>query len=255
MVSSAFRRLSSAPATVVHGPTVALSDAQGSVRGVLARLPEYRASSEDSRTLRPSNTIQMSVGPNVSIGQSTAQIVRSRPDASATETLGRRYIFGTMDRAAISLATRLDWTFTPGLSLQLYARPYIASADYSELKELRAPRSYDFHTYGRDRGTIELGGTCGGASESNTYVIDPDAGGPAACFLVPNPDFVARRLQGNAVVRWEYRPGSTIFFVWQQDRSGREITGRLDPSRDFSEMFGGEGRDVFLIKASYWIGG
>jgi hypothetical protein len=55
------------------------------------------------------------------------------------------------------------------------------------------------------------------------------------------------------VVRWEYRPGSTLYFVWQQNRSDTDPIGNFNFSRDRSALFDAHPDNIFLVKASYWI--
>jgi hypothetical protein len=203
---------------------------------------------------RPAPTVQVSMGPELEQVRSMAQYVRVRTDALATDTYGRRYVFGTLDQTTLALGTRLDWTFTPELSLQLYARPYLSAGDYGDFKELAAPRSFRFSRYGRDAGTLERGAPCGAAEgSSDVYTADPDGPGAAPCFQFANPDFNFRSLRGNAVLRWEYRPGSTLFFVWQQERSAEERNGQFALGRDAADLFAAPGRHVFVIKATYWL--
>jgi hypothetical protein len=204
---------------------------------------------------RPAANVQVSAGPSWEETRNTTQYVRTRTDALAAETFGRRFVFATLDQTTVGLSTRLDWTFTPTLSLQLYARPFISAAEYRGFKELAAPRGFDYTEYGRDAGTIELDAPCGTlAASPRTYTIDPDgAAGAASCFQVARPDFNFRNLRGNAVVRWEYRSGSTLFFVWQQERGGEESFGDFALRRDASDLFGAAARNVFLVKATYWL--
>ena len=67
-------------------------------------------------------------------------------------------------------------------------------------------------------------------------------------------DFNVRSLRGNAVLRWEYRPGSTIFLVWQQRRSEEEALGSLDFSRDLRALATAPTDNVFILKVNYWLG-
>jgi len=69
-----------------------------------------------------------------------------------------------------------------------------------------------------------------------------------------NPDFNLRSLRGNAVVRWEYRPGSTIFFVWQQQREASAPVGDFALARDRRALFRAHPDNVFLVKVNYWLG-
>jgi hypothetical protein len=76
----------------------------------------------------------------------------------------------------------------------------------------------------------------------------------AAAFRFDDPNFNVRSLRGNAVLRWEYRPGSTLFFVWQQERSGSEPIGDFAFRRDAAEILAAPATNVLLIKATYWLG-
>jgi len=90
--------------------------------------------------------------------------------------------------------------------------------------------------------------------QSGTYTVDPDGAGPAAPFAFNDPNFTFRSLRGSAVLRWEYMPGSTIYFVWTQTRSGSDPFGDLEPSRDIRGLIGPVPENIFLVKFSYWLG-
>ena len=84
--------------------------------------------------------------------------------------------------------------------------------------------------------------------------IDPDGAGPSESFSIGNRDFNRVSLRGTGVIRWEWRPGSTLFFVWQQSRSSRNGYGDFDLGRDFDELFAGDANNIFMVKATYWFG-
>ena len=63
-----------------------------------------------------------------------------------------------------------------------------------------------------------------------------------------------RSLRGNAVLRWEYRPGSTLFFVWTQSRDDQLSAGTIDFGRDAHAVFSGPAQNIFLVKVNYWLG-
>ena len=88
---------------------------------------------------------------------------------------------------------------------------------------------------------------------ARTYGVDPDGAGPAAAFSVDAEDFNTPSLRGNAVLRWEYRPGSTLFVVWQQRRSGTMPYGDFDFSRDTRSIFDARADNVFVLKFNYWL--
>lgn len=200
---------------------------------------------------RPTTALRLDVGPSVSLSRGMAQYVTSAADPLADETFGRRYLFAEIDQTVVALDTRADWTFTPDLTFQLFLQPYVAAGDYSRFKEFLRPRSYDFGVFGDGYGTIGTETSDG----STVYSADPDGAGAVAPIRFGNPDFTLRSLRGSAVLRWEYRPGSQLYFVWQQDRGGVTPFGDFDFSRDTEALFRTPGTNVFVIKATYWLGG
>jgi hypothetical protein len=197
---------------------------------------------------------EVSIGPRISREHVAAQYVSSVADPAAVSTFGRRYVFAGLDQTTVSLDARLNVTFTPDLTLEIFAQPFISSGDYGAPEEFKEPNEFDFLRYGRDVGTVQVE-TDGG------YLVDPDGGGPAPEFSVPNRDFNYLSLLGNAVLRWEWRPGSTLYLVWQQTRA-RETTaevGGLDGlgdfrlGRDAGEIFRTPPDNIFQIKVSYWL--
>jgi len=198
-------------------------------------------------TLRPASNVSLSVGPRFDHSESTDQFVTSVDDPTAEAFFGTRYVFADLEQKTFSMNTRLDWTFTPTMSLELFAQPFVSSNDFSRLKEFAAPRRLEKVVYGEDVGTISSDG-------EGAFVIDPDGDGPAASFAVDDPDFNFRSLRGNLVFRWEYLPGSTLFLVWTQDRNASVSDGDFDFGRDLGGLFDAEADNVFLVKATYWLG-
>jgi hypothetical protein len=180
----------------------------------------------------------------------TDQYVTTVVYPSATATFGSRYVFSYLHQTTLSLDARIDLTFTPTLTLQMYAQPFVSAGRYDGLKEFVRPRSYRFTVYGTDgRSTLSYDAT------QRLYTVDPDGPGAAPAFTVENPNFNIRSLHGNAVVRWQYRPGSTLFFVWQQERSGFDPSlSEFEFRRDASAVFRSQPTNVFLVKVAYWLG-
>jgi hypothetical protein len=137
---------------------------------------------------------------------------------------GTAYTFATLDQQTHSMTARLDVTASPTLSLQVYAQPFITSGRYSNLRELDDPRAARYDAR-----------------------FQPYAGDPGG--------FNFKQFRSNVVARWEYRPGSALFFVWQQGRTQDGIdAGSFSPSRDVGNLFRSAPDNTFLIKASYWFG-
>ena len=198
--------------------------------------------------LKPAANVFIQLSPSYQRSQDAAQYVEAVTDPTATGFFGTRYVFGFVTTKVVSLDTRLNWTFTPNLTLQLFAQPFIASGDYSSFREFAAPRSIAKLVYGRDVGTITHD------ARGNEYTVDPDAGGPARPFTFTNPNFTASSLRGTAVLRWEYRPGSTLYFVWTQERSGSDAIGNFDLQSARTAILRDRPTNVFQVKVTYWLG-
>jgi hypothetical protein len=212
-----------------------------------------RQSYSPSLTIKPTASTTLSIGPSYDHDFTAQQFVTSFKDANTPAGFGgTRYVFARLEQKTFSVDTRINATFTPTLTLQLFAQPFLASGHYTSFKEFAKPRSGDMIYYGRDNGSTVAKQT--DASGAISYRIDPDGNGLAAPFTVDNPDFNFRSLRGTAVMRWEYRPGSTLFFVWTQERDGFDTFGNFDFNRDRSALFRDRPTNVFQVKATYWLG-
>ena len=198
--------------------------------------------------LKPASNIFVQLSPTFAYDESAAQYVTTVKDPTAMDFFGSRYVFGAIRTRTVSLSTRLNWTFTPNLTLQLFAQPFVASGDYSSFREFAAPRTLAKRIYGVDMGTIEH------RQGDNSYLVDPDGRGPAEPFSFSDPDFTTGALRGTAVLRWEYRPGSTLFFVWTQHRSSYDPAGSFGYDRAQNAIFDQRPVNVFQVKLTYWIG-
>jgi len=192
---------------------------------------------------KPASNINLSIGPSLGFERNGIQWVTRVTDATMTSTFGRRYIFGRLDQKTIATDIRLDWTFTPRLSLQAYLQPFLAVGKFGEFKELARSKSFDWNIYGQNGSTIEY--------TDGAYFVDPDGDGPAALFAFGTPDFNYKSLRGTVVLRWEYLPGSLFYFVWTQNRADYAHPGDFQFRRDLGDLFTAPGDNIFLFKASY----
>ncbi len=185
------------------------------------------------------------VSPGFARSRSAAFYVAQGADSEAAATWGRRYVFARLDQASVNVTARVDVALTPSVTLQAHAQSLVASGDYEDFAWLRDPSAFDFERYGpAELQTVR---------EGRDYEADPDGAGPAPALRFRDPDFRARSLQGNVVLRWEYQPGSTLFFVWSQDRAGRFSDPSVGRASDLGRLFSDPMRNVFLVKASYWL--
>jgi hypothetical protein len=202
--------------------------------------------------VRAASNLSFSFAPSYSYSTAARQYVKTVADPTATAFYGSRYLFSDLRQKTASLETRVNVTFTPTLTFELFAQPFISSIHYSRFKEIAAPRSDRTIVYGEDAGTFSTQTDVSGRTIG--YQIDPDGAGPAPVITLNNPDFNLRSLRGNAVLRWEYRPGSTLFLVWTRTSSDfAPIVGDFNLSRDADALFGAKADNIFLIKANFWL--
>ena len=207
-----------------------------------------------SVTLKPSQRVLLTLAPSLDIDNTAQQYVTSVSDPTvASQFAGTRYVFGRLQQKTFSMDTRVNVTFTPNLTLEMFAQPFLASGKYSSFKEFAEVKSRHMFFFGRDNGS-SVARNVDPQTGDVSYTIDPDGTGPAAPFNFDNPDFNLRSLRGTGVLRWEYRPGSTLYFVWTQERDGFDQFGDFNFSRDRSALFRDRPTNVFQIKGTYWIG-
>ncbi len=206
----------------------------------------YELDTEMEATIRPSPKWELEITPNLRWGRDPAQYV-TQTDAVAYEpTFGNRYVFSTLQRRSFSLETRLNVVFTPDLTLQLFAQPLLSSGDYLDYKQLLQPGGFEFDVL--EEGTRSYID----AMDGERY-LDFDGNGIGDIGF-SDLDFNLQSLRMNLVLRWEYRPGSRLFFVWQQNRSESDQTGRLELGRDLGNLFGAETENIVIVKFDYWFG-
>jgi hypothetical protein len=209
---------------------------------------------------RPTSAMTISVQPGYNVSDSKVQYVQAQADVAATSTYGRQYVFSEVKQHSLDLTTRLNLTFRPNLSLQLYTQPFIATGDYHDFKELARAGSLDYVIYGSTQGSTlqcfdeqDRAVACGSSSTPAYAIADADGGGPRRSVRVSNPDFNSRSLNGNAVLRWEYRPGSTMFFVWSTACSLGSGDPRFSARDDVRRLCQGPTDNIFAVKANYWV--
>jgi hypothetical protein len=174
-----------------------------------------------SVTYRPLPALTINPGVRYSKNRFSAQWVDNLTEG------GNHYVFGELDQSTVAMTMRVNYTMTPNLSLQLYAEPFVSAGDYSNFKELVNGRSRDFaHRYA-----------------PFAYDYAPD----------DNPSFNEKSFRTTNVLRWEYKPGSTLFVVWQQARENELVPGGFRFGRDVRDIFGVPPRNTFLVKLAYWL--
>ena len=195
-------------------------------------------------SFRPSPQLQFSVDPRYSRGTDTRQYVTTEV-GNRPEVYGGRYVFGTIDQTTISAQLRLNYAFTPDMTLELYAEPFVSSGQYVDFGELQAARTNDLRFYGTDGTNISYVDSTGSYRVTDT--VDPGT------FEFGDPNFNFLSFRSNVVLRWEWRPGSTLFLVWQQNNGNSGDPNQSANLGSFFDSISGIGDNFFAIKISYWI--
>jgi hypothetical protein len=167
---------------------------------------------------RPTSFLALSLGIGFEQMDEDTQWVENVAGPSST-----RYVFGRIEQTTVGLPLRVNYTVTPTLSVQIYAEPFVSAGAYSDFKALARPRATPF------------------ASQFDPV---PYAG---------SPDFNYQSFRSTNVLRWEYKPGSALYVVWQQGREDVTGIGRLRFRQDMGSLFGLPANNVFLVKFSYWL--
>ena len=199
---------------------------------------------EPSVSVRAGTRADFSLGPSVSRAHNTWQYVARKTVGAADQ-----YIFAGLDQTTVALTARANYTFSPALSLQFYAQPFVSAGDYDGFMRVRAPRARIFGERFERFSPAQVSYDDAGGE----YAIDLDRNGTTELGF-DNPNFNFKELRSNAVLRWEYRPGSTLFLVWSQGRSQGDGYGDFRLGRDARDLLGAQSTNVLLVKLSYWLG-
>lgn len=191
-------------------------------------------------TIKPSNSISLSIEPEYDKSKSALQYVNTLSTANGTE-----YLFGSLDQKTLSSTIRLNITVNPELSIEYYGQPFVSAGKYDEFKKITVPDAGKF----KERIKVFDPSEISYDTEANSYTVIENGNN----FSFSNPDFNFRQFRSNLVVRYEYRPGSVLYLVWSQGRTSNGQDGVFSYKSDMKELFGITPHNVFLLKFSYWF--
>jgi hypothetical protein len=189
-------------------------------------------------SVMPINTLKLTMSINYSDHLNNLQYIDTKSVSG-----DNRYILGKIKQQTMSATFRIDYNITPELSIQYYGSPFATVGKFSEFKSVTNPRAAEYN----DRYLIinsVLNGSNYEVSENNNSQVDYNYG---------NPDFNFSQFRSNLVFRWEYRPGSQIYFVWSQDRTNYIIPGNNSVSQSMGDLISVYPNNIFLVKFSYWF--
>jgi hypothetical protein len=173
--------------------------------------------------VRPSSAVQVSIGTNFTRDHNNSQWLGNFVDANKMTHYGFAHLF----QRTVSMNSRINYTMTPDLTFEFYGEPFVTTGAYSDVREVSSTpdaNSYDarFTSY---------------VPPTNTAMT-----------------FKFSQFRSNSVMRWEYRPGSTLFLVWAHGRDG-SANPRMNQSwsRDYRDLFDLHPDNTFLVKLAYWL--
>lgn len=159
-----------------------------------------------------------------------------------------RYIFGSIDQNTFVISLRVDLILTPEMTIQFWGQPFLASGNYEQFNYITEPKAEVF----TDRFRVYEENEITYIEEDEHYMVQETASGLNYGF--DNPDFSVKEFLSNLVFRWEYRPGSYLYLVWSQNRSGYDSWGDFRFYNDFSDLWDVPPSQTLLLKLSYRIG-
>jgi len=192
-------------------------------------------------TFQPSNALNITVLPTYALNKRNLQYVTTQDFNEDS-----RYIMGHINQKTLALTLRLNYSITPDLSIQFYGQPFVSAGNYNDFKHITQPRA-DVYT---DRYQLYREDQISYDADSNTYRVDENQNGETD-YEFWNPNFNFLEFRSNLVIRWEYRPGSAMYIVWSQGRTGYESNGDFSTREDMTRLFDLPPHNVFLVKFSY----
>ena len=193
---------------------------------------------------RPNNQLRISINPSYNICEQKLEYV------STEEYEGEdRYIFAKMHQKTSSITFRLDYCITPNFSIRYYGSPFISAGKYSNFKKIS---DYPLADKYKDRFVFFEDDEIVYNHDNEEYEIDENADGEVD-YYVDNPDFNFKQFNSNLVIKWEFRPGSTLYLVWSQGRTDCISIGDFSFKGDIKDLFNVHPHNVFLIKVNHWF--
>lgn len=190
-------------------------------------------------TVQAASNLDVFVGPGWSRRDEAMQYVDEAIDGAGKS----HFVFARIDQSTLAMTVRVNWTFSPRLSLQAYAQPFVATGRYRDYKDVDDSGAKRFE----DRFTLLTGARLqemdGGFTGSNNGI-----------FQFGRPDFSFAQIRSNVVVRWEYRPGSSVFAIWSHGQTSDGPDGRFRLGRDLKDLRSADSEDIVMVKLNYWIG-
>lgn len=159
----------------------------------------------------------------------------------------KKYILASLDQKTIGMTLRAMFGLTPDFSIQYYGSPYLSVGTYNNFKTYQQTgRDIDSQFSLFDQNHLAYN-----AADNQYEVAESNTGAPDFTFTNPNFNFL--QFRSNLVARWEYKPGSTLYFVWTHSRQNWENNSNPELDQLMGQMFDIYPENAFLVKLNYWF--
>jgi hypothetical protein len=194
--------------------------------------------------LRPSDRLLLSAIAGYTQSTNDLQYV-----ATVTAAYGPRFVLGRIAQDVWDVTFRANLSVTPELTVQYYGSPFIATGRYTNFRKATRTLAASYEDRFRRYGISEIAFR----PSDNNYQIAEAPGIPGAGYSFSNPDFSFRQFRSNLVVRWEFKPGSALYAVWSQGRTGYAPAWDESLRGNWNELWQSRADNVVLLKLSYWF--
>ena len=202
----------------------------------------YGYTLEPGLRYRPTAQATMSLRPRLSISRDPSQYVTSVEHGDDTE-----YVFGEIRRRTLAVTMRASYTFSPDITLDVYAQPFVGTGDYHEFARVDVPQANAFGNR-----FASLSDRTSFAPSDDAYRVDQDRDGQVD-YSFDDPDFTFEQLRSTVVFQWQYRRGSHFYFVWNRGRTLSRGAADFDPADGVTDLLTG-GQNTFAVKLDFWLG-
>jgi hypothetical protein len=201
---------------------------------------------DDNVSLRNQYTLYLRflLGENLSITSQTVYLKNTDYHQYAGRVTladgSRGYVVGQIDQKIVKSTLRLEYFVTPEFSIQYYASPYASTGRYQNFRRVNIGDS-------KKLGERYIG--LEGQLDDRIYTFTEGEDS----YRMYNPNFIFKEFNSNLVARWEFRPGSTVYLVWNKTISDYQYDYNSSITNVFGDIWGSRSQNVFMVKFSYWF--
>ena len=191
---------------------------------------------------RPFSNFSISISPQYRTNPNLSQYLTTKEFGDSS-----RYILGRIDNENISTSIRLNYLINPNLSIQYYGQPFIFKANYDQFKYVTISTAKKLNDRFSEYNSQQI------LFENDRYYIDEDLDNNID-YSFGDPDFTSVQFKSNLVLRWEYKAGAELYFVWAQGINNFTDNNNILFGNLIENIKDSRPENTFLVKATFRIG-